>query len=981
MGYFPIPRPLSRLIKSRPQHAKACSSRWDVDNRKNFTRTIPARADSLGIHEATPMMATFRTWLLGTIPFCAMVSLNLTEAIAAEPAKPLISLDQAAKQKCLSVLRNGLRSNEFWPAMHAAEGLTIGGYGPEVITFLQPMQNGPYDDQERCGIARELVRAGDRTATEVMLKILAGNDSSGHVHAAESLFKVGELGDGSALRKSFQQTENPRLKLMAAAALGKAGDIEALEHITQTMPHQDPELARTAAWIIGQIGGKDDVKDLKVGLQKMTDEFSRAYFEHALAMVGDQGGLEALARNLNSKNAAVRTYAANFSGDAKAIATVPRLIELLEDDNLDVRVRSAQALLTLAQPAPDTTSLAVLPNAKESVYQSLIAKARVALANRREQFEQLDTLEECQAWQKSRREFFLEQIGGLPEKTPLNAQVVGELDGGDYRIEKVIYESRPDHHVTAVVYLPKNLKPPYPGVLISCGHTKTGKAADYNQKFGILLAKNGMAAMCYDPIGQGERSQILTDEGHAEHTSSTTEHFLTGIGAILTGTNTAQYRIWDGIRGIDYLCERKDIIPEKIGFTGCSGGGTLTSYIMALDDRVYCAAPACYLTTFEKLIETIGPQDAEQNIHAQIAFGMEQTDYVLMRAPKPTLICSTTGDFFDIEGTWDTFRQSKSFYAHFGQPEQVDLVETPGKHGVTDTGREAIVRWMQRWLLGIDKDVTNPNYKLWTEKDLQCTPKGQVLLLEGEKSVFDLNVERAERFEKPRQRFAKLPIEEARDVVRKVAGIRPLDQLPKATLRSIGIVSGKEYRIRKLVMDVEGGVSVPILRIVPDKANGERTLYLAGNDKQDCLENSTIQDRLNEGQEVWVTDLPGIGELRNPSSSKQLGDWKTFYLAYLLEKPLAGMRTETVLNLARLVASDSGDNAKPIHLMGEREAEVALLHAKSVEPKLFHNDELNQERDSWAEVCKQTEPVNQLSNSIHGVLMHYDLPDLDRLMK
>ncbi len=229
----------------------------------------------------------------------------------------------------------------------------------------------------------------------------------------------------------------------------------------------------------------------------------------------------------------------------------------------------------------------------------------------------------------------------------------------------------------------------------------------------------------------------------------------------------------------------------------------------------------------EKLIETIGPQDAEQNIHGQIAFGMEQTDYVLMRAPKPTLICSTTGDFFDIEGSWDTFRQSKRFYALFGQPEQVDLVETPGKHGVTDTGREAIVRWMQRWLLGIDKDVTDPGSKVWTEKDLQCTPKGQVLLLEGEKSVFDLNAERAKPFLQTWKTFARLSLEERRAIARSVAGIRPLGQLPSGKIRAIGMVNEGEYQILKLTVDVERGVSIPILRVLPKKPNGERTLYLS----------------------------------------------------------------------------------------------------------------------------------------------------------
>ena len=94
---------------------------------------------------------------------------------------------------------------------------------------------------------------------------------------------------------------------------------------------------------------------------------------------------------------------------------------------------------------------------------------------------------------------------------------------------------------------------------------------------------------------------------------------------------------------------------------------------MAVDDRIVCAAPSCYITTMEKLLTTLGPQDAEQNIVGQIAFGMDHADYLMLRAPKPTLICAATRDYFDITGTWETFRQAKRFYERLGFPERVDL--------------------------------------------------------------------------------------------------------------------------------------------------------------------------------------------------------------------------------------------------------------------------------------------------------------------
>lgn len=143
--------------------------------------------------------------------------------------------------------------------------------------------------------------------------------------------------------------------------------------------------------------------------------------------------------------------------------------------------------------------------------------------------------------QKALRAAFIEALGGLPEKTPLKARVVGTLKGDGFTVEKVIYESRPDHHVTASLYLPAG-KGPFPAVLMPIGHSSNGKAADYMQRAAILLAKNGIVAMPYDPIGQGERRQLLDDAGKAAIRASTNEHTLVGVGALLVGTNTATYR-------------------------------------------------------------------------------------------------------------------------------------------------------------------------------------------------------------------------------------------------------------------------------------------------------------------------------------------------------------------------------------------------------------------------------------------------------
>src|SRR4051812_27534605 len=311
--------------------------------------------------------------------------------------------------------------------------------------------------------------------------------------------------------------------------------------------------------------------------------------------------------------------------------------------------------------ADDLTVLGPEDAAGTMLYRALERRAHDRLAARRKEVAELKTPGAVQERQAQIRARFLAALGDLPEKTPLNGRVVGRDRRDGYSVERVIYESRPGHHVTANLYLPDG-DAPFPGVLVPCGHSANGKAAETYQRACILLARNGMAALCYDPIGQGERVQALDDEGKPRLSASTAEHTMVGIGALLVGRSTATYRIWDGIRSLDYLASRPEVDPERLGCTGNSGGGTMTAYLMALDDRIAAAAPSCYITSFERLLGTIGPQDAEQDITGQIAFGMDHADYAILRAPRPTLLSVGTQDFFDIQGSWDTYRELKLLF-------------------------------------------------------------------------------------------------------------------------------------------------------------------------------------------------------------------------------------------------------------------------------------------------------------------------------
>jgi dienelactone hydrolase len=643
-------------------------------------------------------------------------------------------------------------------------------------------------------------------------------------------------------------------------------------------------------------------------------------------------------------------------------------------------------LVTAAAVATAAEDWNVLPQVTDTppqrlLYEHLQRDALQLLAQRRQAFERLQTPDQCRAWQAGRRQRFEEAIGEFPERGPLEPQIVGKLDGDGYRVEKVILQSRPQHHVTAALFLPAG-SGPFPAVLVACGHSRTAKASDYNQAMCIALAQHGIAAMCYDPIGQGERSQQIDAEGRPVQSGTTTEHFLIGAGSILVGRNTAHYRIYDGMRCLDYLASRKDIAADKLGCTGCSGGGTMTCYLMALDDRIACAAPACYVTTFERLIQTIGPQDAEQNIFGQLAFGMEQTDYLLMRAPKPTLVCATTEDFFDITGTWDTARQAKRFYGWLDAPECVDLVEANGKHGIGLLGRRTMVQWMRRWLAGIDQAVGERELKYWTEAELRCTPHGQVLLEPGERSVYDLNAERAAALaEQRRTRRKDGPPAGLRDEIRSRIGARPLADLPHRTARTFGSVPQDGYRIDRLVLEADGQLPLACLRFVPDKPTGGAALVLDGDGKAaQAVSNSdtaTVARQLvRQGIVVLAVDLSGLGETSVGKPSNTLSaEWKEAYLAYLMGRSLVGFRAEEVLAAARWAINEQRPADGKITLAARGRAVVASLHAAALEPDLFAECRFENGLDSWHELAGK--PCGEhLADVVHDALASYDLSDL-----
>jgi len=610
------------------------------------------------------------------------------------------------------------------------------------------------------------------------------------------------------------------------------------------------------------------------------------------------------------------------------------------------------------------------------------------LEERRQQIARLSTPEEVAKRRAYLREQMIRDLGGFPAKTALNARVVGTLDRGGYKIEKVIFESQPHFYVTGNLYLPKTGNPPYPGVLFPLGHENGGKSnEDWQQTLGTL-ARRGYVGFTWDPIGQGERVQLYDPDLEAGKISaSTDEHTDMGVQCLLLGDTLARYTIWDGMRALDYLLSRQEVDPARIACTGNSGGGTHTAYLSALDDRIKVAMPSCYITSWRRILESIGPQDAEQCLPPWIGQGLDHGDFVLAFSPKPYLILSAIRDFFSINGVRETYQEAQHVYSVMGAPDKVSEFEADNGHGYLQPRRLAAYQWLGRWLKDEEDDAPEDPVAPSSEEELRCTDSGQVTISLGGETVFSLNQKRYEEVKPRRPPLTDPPSvaafrKEIRSKVQQLAGYQRV--AAPLNVKPFGVIHNDGYRIEKLTYESEPGIIIPSLLFVPENVEGRKPGVLYVNSKGKANSPGEIEALVKNGQVVLAIDARGWGETSRKTNWEE-GGWDTWnalfpnydnaMIAMLLGKSLVAMRAEDISRGLDLLANRPEVDGGKIYGMGVGAATIPLLHQAVLDPRL-KKVVLEGGLISYGSVESYRIQRGIIENVIPGVLKAYDLPDL-----
>lgn len=622
-------------------------------------------------------------------------------------------------------------------------------------------------------------------------------------------------------------------------------------------------------------------------------------------------------------------------------------------------------------------------NEQSILYKHLCNRAFGQLQNRKAKISQLKTKQDWQKRQVLVKQKLQEAIGSFPEKTPLNPVIMGKVERDGITVEKLYYESLPNYFVTAALFLPTGKHENLPAIVYCSGHSENGFRSQSYQQIILNYVKKGFAVLAFDPIGQGERIQYpkaKSPQYFFQRFGPTHEHSYAGTPLFLSGVSPALYFVWDGIRAIDYLVSRKEVDKNRIGIAGRSGGGTQTAYIAAVDTRVLAAAPECYVTSFDKLLRSMGPQDAEQNLFHLFDKGLDMADLIEVRAPKPMLMVTTTRDIFSIEGAREVFDEAKIAYRNLGAEPHLTMVEDDAGHASTKKNREAGYAFFQKYLQnpGSNQDT---GVSFFSDEELFVTPTGNVYSsLKGE-TLFSLI--QKDSFRRLKE-GTKAPPHALMGKVASLMNFAP----PKSNKKSLfsGRLVREGYVIEKYLVAGTGDYYLPILWFKPQesKANNKTLLYINTKGKGGVSQNGGIAEQfVKEGYNVVLPDLSGAGELANSYlkggdafiDSTSLNLW---YTSILTNKSLVGVRVEEIQLLTEFIKKMTGTSS--ITAIASGVFSIDLLHA-AVVTKAFEQIALLNGLVSYRSIIEQKHYRTKfIPSAVAGALPFYDLPDLVKIV-
>ena len=307
-----------------------------------------------------------------------------------------------------------------------------------------------------------------------------------------------------------------------------------------------------------------------------------------------------------------------------------------------------------------------------------------------------NTMEYWQAWRHKMRHALLEVMGMdySPEKrlaTAFEAEVEEEVDLGHSIRRRIVFQSDPYLSLITYVFIPKDRKEPGPAVVALHGHGRgvqdvlgndegDQRIIDHirgaNYTYPEQMAQHGFVVIAPEQRGWGEtREPGDVKSGDIWRSSCDYDSAI----AYLFGKTIVAERVYDVFRCIDYLSTMPEVDANRVGCMGLSGGGTVTTYASALDERIKAACISCAFSTFRGSI--IATHHCLCNYQPGILKYGEQADVTGLIAPRAVLIEAGEKDgVFPVDAVRTAYTQLQEIYAAAGAEDKLEIDIFDGGH-------------------------------------------------------------------------------------------------------------------------------------------------------------------------------------------------------------------------------------------------------------------------------------------------------------
>ena len=599
----------------------------------------------------------------------------------------------------------------------------------------------------------------------------------------------------------------------------------------------------------------------------------------------------------------------------------------------------------------------------------------------------IGTKAEYDAYRRGVKAKMMAAIGTMPERTPLNARTVATLKRDGYSVEKVVFESMPGVFVTANLFVPDG-EGRRPAVVMSCGHSGEGKDCNTYLRACVIAAKRGFVAFMFDPYYQGERRSSRRSGWFK--TGSCPSHTEMGLRASLIDWSAPLLRIWDGMRAIDYVLSRPEVDPERLGYMGQSGGGTMTALMEAADDRIKAAAPSCFLTSLRALCATMGPQDGEQNIYGQLSFGLNHTGYVLIPDIPVALTCKFS-DMFPYTGVMTLLKTVRTLETNVGIGGRTFLNCAPGPHGWTEATEQSSVMFLARHLIPECRDLAIDLESLWqldvgydistvdvglSAEERGCTEGRDASGLPGWRSILDVIAERAAKI-----RGARRPTDPAgrAAIARSLAKVKLASEASFHS-KEFGPAAAGGCDVARVAVQYEGtGHMLPAVCVAKPGADKAPVVVAAWSGRGTGL--AIAKPYVEAGHPVMIADVSGVGEIGKEKfifyGVKDRPDEGLGAMCYLVGEPLVGRRATDMLVLADVMARRCGGR-RPL-LVASGPLAIPAAHAWAADASALSGVEVKDAPASWRDCVEGGEArvaFTRYADIVPTAYMHYDWTEL-----